>query len=107
LIKTKHSEYTRDQLLARQRIAQDGFWHGILEEVFEHIERDDGAHLDVGSGEGSQSDYLKQLGLSGSIVAFDISKEDINLAAASYDEILFLVADLAHSPFSADSFDTI
>lgn len=107
LLKPMHSEYTRDMLLARQRIAQDGFWHGLLEEVFEHIETVDGAHLDVGSGEGSQSDYLKQLGLSGSIVAFDISKEGINLAAATYEEIFFLVADLAHSPFSADSFDTI
>src|SRR5699024_3874054 len=38
---------------------------------------------------------------------FDISKEGINLAAATYEEIFFLVADLAHSPFSADSFDTI
>ena len=107
LLKPMHSEYTRDMLLARQRIAQDGFWHGLLEHVYSLVERPSGVHLDVGSGEGSQSDYLKQLGLSGPTVAFDISKEGINLAAATYEDIFFLVADLAQSPFSENAFDTI
>lgn len=107
LLKPMHSDYTREMLLARQRIAQDGFWHGLLEEMYAHIEQPAGAHLDVGSGEGSHSDYLKQLGLSGPKVAFDISKEGINLAAATYEEIFFLVGDLAHSPFSHAAFDTI
>src|SRR5699024_11693493 len=46
-------------------------------------------------------------GCSGSIVASDISKEGINLTAATYEDIFFLVTDLAHSPFSAEFFETI
>lgn len=107
LLKPVQSEYTREMLLARQRIAQGGFWHPMLEEVFKQIKKLEGTHLDVGCGEGAHSHYLKGLGLSGPTIAFDISKEGIQLGAATYEDLFFLVADLAHSPFSGNSFDTI
>ena len=107
LLKPVQSEYTRDMLLSRQRIAQSGFWHPLLDTIYERIVKPDGFHLDVGSGEGYHSHYLKTAGLSGPIIAFDISKEGVNLGAATYDDLFFMVADLAQSPFAPDSFDTI
>ena len=107
LLKPVQSEYTRDMLLSRQRIAQTGFWFPMLDEVFKQINNTEGMHLDVGCGEGAHSHYLKSQGLSGPTIAFDISKEGIQLGAATYEDLFFLVADLAQSPFSEQSFDTI
>lgn len=107
LLKTVRSEYTRDMLLSRQRIAQSGFWFPLLEKIQSVIKRPEGTLLDVGCGEGAQSAYLKQKGVSGTIVGFDISKEGINLAAGSHDDLFFVVADLAQSPFASDQYDTI
>lgn len=107
LLKPAKTEYTRNMLLSRQRIAQSGFWGPLLDKIYQLIPTGEGVHLDAGCGEGSHSAYLKASGLSGSIVAFDLSKEGINLAAATYKDIFFLVADLAQSPFASNQFDTI
>ncbi|MER2063890.1 MAG: methyltransferase domain-containing protein [Alkalibacterium sp.] len=107
LMKPSKSEYTREMLMSRQRIAHMGFWQPMLDILYPLIEKKDGMTLDVGCGEGAHSAYLKNKGLSGPIVAFDISKEGINLAAATYEDIFFLVADLAQSPFAAEQFDTL
>lgn len=107
LLKLVQSDYTKEMLLSRQRIAHSGFWYPMLDEVFKQIKTTEGVHLDVGCGEGAHSHYLKTRGLSGPTIAFDISKEGIQLGAATYDDLFFLVADLAQSPFSEQSFDTI
>lgn len=107
LLKPAKSEYTRSMLLSRQRIAQMGFWEPMLDTLFESIEKNIGTTLDVGCGEGAHSAYLKDKGLEGPLIAFDISKEGVNLGAATYEDIFFLVADLAQSPFATDQFDTL
>lgn len=107
LLKPSKSEYTRDMLLSRQRIAKMGFWQPMLDTLYRLIESREGITLDVGCGEGAHSAYLKEKGLSGPVIAFDISKEGVNLGAATYEEIFFLVADLARSPFATGQFDTI
>lgn len=107
LMKPAQSEYTREMLLSRQRIAQSGFWHPLLDKIQSMINHPDGTLLDVGCGEGAQSAYLKEQGVLGSIIGFDISKEGINLAASSYNDIFFVVADLAQSPFASNQYDTI
>lgn len=107
LMKPVQSDYTREMLLARQRIAQSGFWHPLLNELIQLVDKPLGTHLDVGCGEGAHSDYLKKNCLTGPTLAFDISKEGVNLGAATYPDIFFLVADLAQSPFSENAFDTV
>lgn len=107
MLKSPESDYTRSMLEARQRIAQAGFWHPLLDTVFKRIKDPEGAHLDVGGGEGSHSAYLKQKGLTGPLISFDISKEGVNLAAASHEDIFFLAADLAQSPFASGQYISI
>ncbi|MCC5895819.1 MAG: methyltransferase domain-containing protein [Alkalibacterium sp.] len=107
LLKPVQSEYTREMLLSRQRIAQSGFWHPLLEKIQSMIKHPEGTLLDVGCGEGAHSAYLRQHGISGTIIGFDISKEGINLAASSYTDLFFAVADLAQSPFASEQYDTI
>lgn len=107
LLKPSKSEYTREMLLSRQRIAKMGFWQPMLDILYPLIETKQGVTLDVGCGEGAHSAYLRGKGLTGPLIAFDISKEGVNLGAATYEDIFFLVADLAHSPFQAGQFDTL
>ena len=63
--------------------------------------------LDVGSGEGSQLDYLTQLCLKGSLIGFDISKDAATLAASHFTSAFWCVADLVQSPFASRQFDTL
>lgn len=107
LQKSMKSEYTRDMLLSRQRIAESGLWVPLLDKIQSLIKHPEGVLLDIGCGEGSHSAYLKKNGYKGSIIGFDISKEGINLAAATHEDIFFLTADLARSPFASRQYDTL
>ena len=107
LQKSMKSEYTRDMLLSRQRLAESGLWAPLLDKIQSLIKHPEGVLLDIGCGEGSHSAYLKKNGYKGPIISFDISKEGINLAAASHEDIFFLTADLARSPFASHQYDTL
>jgi len=108
LSKGSKNEYNKKMLEARYKIAQAGLFNPLLEAIYEHIEnKKDGSLLDVGCGEGSQLDYLTQLGLSGNKIGFDISKDAIQLAAGNFTSALFCVADLAQSPFATKKYDTL
>lgn len=107
MLKSVDSEYTRDMLLSRQRLAQSGFWQPLLDKLYSKLEKCPGPVLDVGCGEGSHAAYLKEKGLKHPLIAFDISKEGINLAAASYEAPFFLVADLADSPFATGEYASL
>lgn len=107
LQKSMKSEYTRDMLLSRQRLAESGLWVPLLDKIQSLIKHPEGVLLDIGCGEGSHSAYLKKNGYKGPIISFDISKEGINLAAASHEDIFFLTADLARSPFASHQYDTL
>lgn len=107
MLKSVDSEYTRHMLLSRQRLAQSGFWQPLLDSIYTELQNNDGPVLDVGCGEGSHAAYLKDKGLTDPLIAFDISKEGINLAAATYPDPFFLVADLADSPFASGKYATL
>lgn len=107
MLKSVDSDYTRDMLLSRQRLAQRGFWHPLLDTIYHKDLNVKGALLDIGCGEGSHAAYLKTKGLQEPLIAFDISKDGINLAAASYEDPFFLVADLADSPFASGQYGTL
>lgn len=107
LTKTAANEYSTEMLSARYRIAQAGLFQKMLRELYTHIEEKEGTTIDVGSGEGSQLHYLSTLGLAGTQIGFDISKDAIGLAGSHFTNAFWCVADLAHSPFAGKRYDTI
>ncbi len=108
LSKGSKNEYDKEMLASRYSIAQAGLFNPLLEVIYSYIEnKEEGSLLDVGCGEGSQLDYLTQLGLSGNKIGFDISKDAIQLAAGNFTSAFFCVADLAQSPFATNKYDTL
>lgn len=107
LTKGVSNEYNTDMLSSRFRIAQAGLFHPMLDEIMLHIDEKDGATIDIGSGEGSQLNYLSSLGLAGKQIGFDISKDAIALAGSHFTDAFWCVADLAHSPFASEKYTTL
>lgn len=108
LLKGSKNEYDKEMLTARFQIAQAGLFNPLLDSVYQHIQNKETGHLlDVGCGEGSQLDYLTELGLKGQRIGFDISKDAIQLAASHFTSVFWCVADLAQSPFATNQYDTI
>lgn len=107
LTKGVSNEYNTEMLSSRFRIAQAGLFHDMLDEIMVHIEEKEGVTIDIGSGEGSQLDYLFSLGLRGKQIGFDISKDAIALAGSHFTESFWCVADLADSPFASRQYDTL
>ncbi|MBM6614248.1 methyltransferase domain-containing protein [Desemzia sp. RIT804] len=107
LTKGVSNEYNTEMLSARFRIAKAGLFDHMLDEIMTHIEEKNGTTIDIGSGEGSQLDYLSSLGLEGKKIGFDISKDAIALAGSHFTDAFWCVADLAHSPFASERYDTL
>lgn len=109
LQKGGQNEYDKEMLSNRKQLADTGFFHPLLDEVYQHLPLEtSGAVLDVGCGEGSHLHYLSEKGLGGVKIGFDISKEAIQLAASHYfADAFWCVADLAQSPFAAGKFAAI
>lgn len=107
LTKAAANDYATEMLSARYRVAQAGLFQQMLDVIYTHIEQKDGATIDVGSGEGSQLQYLSDLGLKGNQIGFDISKDAIALAGSHFTNAFWCVADLAHSPFASQQYDTL
>ena len=98
------SEYDAAMLASRRRILQAGLFDGFLDVVREKLPKA-GAGLDVGCGEGTPLHKL-EADLK-TAIGFDISKAGVNLATQQDKAAFFCVADLAHLPFNAASFDVI
>lgn len=109
LSKGGQNEYGKEMLSSRKHLADSGFFHPLLDTLLGYVNNPSQARiLDVGCGEGSHLHYLTTQGVSGTKIGFDISKEGIQLASTHFFEDAFwCVADLAHSPFAAESFDVI
>lgn len=104
------NEYDKEMLSPRFSIAQAGLFNPLMEQIYLLIDTDSKeiqTLLDVGCGEGSQLDYLTQLGLEGPKIGFDISKDAIQLASTHFSSAFWCVADLAKSPFASKQYDTI
>ena len=107
LTKGVSNEYNTEMLSSRFRIAQAGLFNHMLDEIMVHIEEKSGTTIDIGSGEGSQLNYLSSLGLEGKQIGFDISKDAIALSGSHFTDAFWCVADLAHSPFASKKTDTL
>lgn len=107
LLKGGQNDYDKAMLSSRKSLADTGFFYPILDALSSELPKE-GTLLDVGCGEGSHLHYLTDKGLEGVKVGFDISKDAIQLATVHFFEDAFwCVADLAHSPFASQQFDSI
>lgn len=109
LIKTK---YNKELFEARRQIAEVGFFTPLTEAMAEILKKyvtNKGMHiLDMGCGEGSHLASLCDI-LGSPVTGFgvDLSKEGVLLAAKNYPDQVWLVADIANSPFQDKQFDVI
>lgn len=120
LVHHVHSEYDQELFVCRRRIMQEtDFFQPLLERLAAEINRywsDDDKKgerllLDAGCGEGTHLtrllSLLKQSGHRASGIGVDIAKEGIHQAAKNSIDAQWLIADLAHPPFSSHIFDGI
>lgn len=107
LLKSSKNDYGHEMLAYRQKMMVYGLFDPILQNIRGKIQTPSGPVLDVGCGEGTHLSKLSALGLDGPKIGFDISKEGIQLAAASSPNPFWCVADLSQSPFGTTQFSTI
>lgn len=120
LVRHVHSEYDQELFVCRRRIMQDtDFFQPLLERIAAEIDRswrnddENGERLllDAGCGEGTHLaqllSFLRQSGHAATGIGVDIAKEGIRQAAKSQIDAQWLVADLAHPPFSNHVFDLL
>ncbi|MET3574993.1 putative RNA methyltransferase [Bhargavaea ullalensis] len=105
--------YSKELFEARRRIITGSGMYAPLHRVLaEELPAPSGEGdcviADLGSGEGSHLDQVLRLagtGLKG--VGLDIAKEGVRLAARDYEDIAWVVGDLAASPFAGGKTDVI
>lgn len=109
-----HIKYSRSLFEARKQIiADEQFFAPLTKKIVSLIdvhfpEKCTPFILDAGCGEGSHLANIKLASNKELIgVGIDISKEAILEAAKNYDDFIWTVADLVHTPFKSAQFDVI
>ena len=102
--------YSKATFENRMSILEKGYYLHILNELIEIMNRFDNIKtvLDIGCGEGYYSRNIKAI-LNKEVIAFDISKASIQLAAKndSSNSVKWFVGDLARLPVRNNSIDCI
>ncbi len=93
---------TRQQVLARRRFLEGGFYAPISEALNALADGCAGPILDAGCGEGYYSSRLAKH-LNADLIGVDISKEAVRCAAASYKDATWLCASAARLPVADGS----
>ena len=88
---------TKQQVLARRRFLEAGFYEPISQALNELAADCRGPVLDAGCGEGYYSTRLAR-SMNAQLIGLDISKEAVRCAAAAYKNALWLCASAAHLP---------
>lgn len=112
------NKYDRELFTARLALNQTGFFARLLaalqtciEEHASNRSHDQLILLDAGCGEGSHlAQLVSRLRTTNQPVlgiGLDIAKDGIRLAASTYADLIWCVADLARSPFQAAQCDVI
>lgn len=105
LQKPIQSMYSNELFEARHKVISSGLYDEVQQTIANMF--DEGIILDTGCGEGSHLARILTYKQSSIGIGIDIAKEGI-LAAAKYNNgSIWIVADLAKSPFQTESFHTI
>ena len=95
--------YTKELFVARREIITSGFYDPLHQELVKLV-ADAKVIADLGCGEGTHLQRLLPEGALG--IGIDLAKEGVKMAA-SYDNVLWQVADLANIPLTTSSVDAI
>ena len=109
---TKSSKhYSRETFQIRREVLEKGYYSHILNEVVQLIKSFSSIDtiLDIGCGEGYYSKQIKEVSGDKEIIAFDISKDAVQLAAKSdfSNSIKWFVGNLAEMPIKDKRIDCI
>lgn len=112
------TKYDKELFESRKMIAESGFFEPLSEMIASLIKEE--VHcadkpikiLDTGCGEGSHLSSIKDKIHSQSLnevvgVGVDLAKEGIIVAARSFSNLIWCVADLANGPFNDKTFDVV
>lgn len=101
------SMYDKSLFEARKEVIDSDLYREVYNVILAEL-AGDVAMLDTGCGEGSHLANLKA-SYSGDMVAsgIDIAKEGIVQAAKNYSDMMWIVGDLAKSPYAEEAFDII
>jgi Methylase involved in ubiquinone/menaquinone biosynthesis len=94
--------YTKEMFEPRGRMIQAGLYDPLLAYIKENVRGE--SLVDVGCGEGS---HLERLDFKGVNLAFDISRDGINLATNQSINAFWALADLTNLPYKSKSIDNI
>lgn len=104
-----HPGDTRDQVAARQRFLDGGFYAPIQAQVIATLQPqlpEKPAVLDAGCGEGYYGAAVAEQ-LQAELWGVDISKDAVRYAAVRCKQAHWITASAAHLPFSDGSFDAV
>lgn len=91
----------------RRRFLADGFYSHILEGVSQRVQMLSPRRvIDAGCGEGYYAQGIQQV-TSGKVIAFDIARDAVHIAATPASPILWMVADLSHIPLQRGTADCL
>lgn len=98
--------YSKQLFEARQQVIASGLYDP-LQQAIAHMLKEHETILDTGCGEGSHLVRICERAQHATGVGIDIAKEGITTAAKFYNDQIWAVGDLAHSPFQQECFTTI
>ncbi|MBL1229786.1 methyltransferase domain-containing protein [Enterococcus sp. BWB1-3] len=100
------SEYNHEMFSHRQVMIKSGMYRKMLEKLIPFVQEKENI-IDIGCGEGSFLTELTHLGMSGTKIGFDLSKDGIYLASNQPIEAFWCAADLTNLPFADQSADCL
>jgi len=101
------SMYDKSLFEARKEVIDSDLYRAVYNVILAELDGDV-AILDTGCGEGSHLAKLKESYASSMVASgIDIAKEGIVQAAKNYADMMWVVGDLAKSPYAENAFDVI
>jgi len=105
-IKSKFSWISKNAAKSYNFATKDVLWsESVVFPLYTRYMTPNSKVLDIGAGQGRLSSYLSKLGFN--VMAFDISKEQLEFLHKKYPKIDFRVGDAKNLPFNDNSFDAV
>lgn len=96
---------------SRQRAFRAGFYDEVCSALIKaakrHVKNAEPVLLDAGCGEGFYALGLKKALPGAGVIGIDLEKEAVQIAARGGNDVIWLVADLAHIPLKAHGADAV
>lgn len=110
LRKAVQTDYDEAMFSSRHQIITAGFYDVVLERLRDlcaDVVGESGVLVDAGCGDGTFLDRLSELGLRGTKIGFDLSKDGILRASRFNGDAFWCVADMTNLPFADEQINLI